>query len=124
MLACTSESNGLQQQALGEGAVEGQRRETVMSTGRGFEGEEEEEERPRTMTHTMRERLSEKNGAHKTVFGVLYNKKFEVRDKALECALLPHQTYKLTRECLVAWVIVERPFAKGFVFLSGVSLSH
>ncbi|CAM9356873.1 unnamed protein product [Scytosiphon promiscuus] len=29
------------------------------------------------MTHTMRERLSEKNGAHKTVFGVLYNKKYE-----------------------------------------------
>lgn len=39
---------------------------------------EEEEPPPRTMTHTMRERLSEKNGPRKTVFGVLSNKKYEV----------------------------------------------
>lgn len=39
---------------------------------------EEEQEPPRMMTHTMRERLSEKNGPHKTVFGVLSNKKYEV----------------------------------------------
>lgn len=39
---------------------------------------QEDEETPKTMTHTMRERLSEKNGAHKTVFGVLSNKKYEV----------------------------------------------
>lgn len=32
-----------------------------------------------TMTHTMRERLSEKNGPHKTVFGVLANEKYKVR---------------------------------------------
>lgn len=40
--------------------------------------EEEEEPPPRIMTHTMRERLSEKNGPRKTVFGVLSNKKYEV----------------------------------------------
>lgn len=43
--------------------------------------EEEEEEPPKTMTHSMRERLSEKNGPRKTVFGVLSNKKYEVRGK-------------------------------------------
>lgn len=32
----------------------------------------------RIITHTMRERLSEKNGPRKTVFGVLSNKKYEV----------------------------------------------
>lgn len=37
------------------------------------------EERPRVMTHSMRERLSEKNGSRKTIFGVLSNKKYEVR---------------------------------------------
>ena len=41
-------------------------------------GLSEEEEPPRIMTHTMRERLSEKNGPRKTVFGVLSNKKYEV----------------------------------------------
>eukprot|EP00904_Undaria_pinnatifida_P013883 jgi/Undpi1/9625/HiC_scaffold_27.g12081.m1 len=35
------------------------------------------EERPRVMTHSMRERLSEKNGSRKTIFGVLSNKKYE-----------------------------------------------
>lgn len=43
----------------------------------------EEKESPRTMTHTMRERLSEKNGPHKTVFGVLSNKKYEVRKECV-----------------------------------------
>lgn len=43
-------------------------------------GEESVNEQPRMMTHTMRERLSEKNGPHKTVFGVLSNKKYEVAD--------------------------------------------
>lgn len=33
------------------------------------------------MTHSMRERLSEKNGSRKTIFGVLSNKKYEVRRK-------------------------------------------
>lgn len=32
-----------------------------------------------TMTHTMRERLSMKNGPHKTVFGVLSNEKYKVQ---------------------------------------------
>lgn len=41
--------------------------------------EESIDEQPRMITHTMRERLSEKNGPHKTVFGVLSNKKYEVR---------------------------------------------
>lgn len=36
------------------------------------------------MTHTMRERLSEKNGSHKTVFGVLSNKKYEVSRLSFE----------------------------------------
>lgn len=49
------------------------------------EEEEEEEEPPRMMTHTMRERLSEKNGPHKTVFGVLSNKKYEVRGSRRGC---------------------------------------
>lgn len=62
-----------------------------MASARGYDGEEEEEEQeqqPRTMTHTMRERLSEKNGAHKTVFGVLHNKKYEVRRANIRSELL------------------------------------
>lgn len=51
----------------------------------GGEEEEEEEEPPRMMTHTMRERLSEKNGHHKTVFGVLSNKKYEVSGSRRGC---------------------------------------
>lgn len=43
------------------------------------EAAERFEEPPKTMTHSMRVRLSEKNGPHKTVFGVLSNKKYQVR---------------------------------------------
>lgn len=51
-----------------------------MANEPGIDGDRlpEEEEPPRIMTHTMRERLSEKNGPRKTVFGVLSNKKYEV----------------------------------------------
>lgn len=48
-------------------------------------GSPEEEEPPKIMTHTMRERLSEKNGPRKTVFGVLSNKKYEV------CGFFSHE---------------------------------
>ena len=50
--------------------------ETEIDSGRL--PEEEAPPPPRIMTHTMRERLSEKNGPRKTVFGVLANKKYEV----------------------------------------------
>ena len=49
-------------------------RRTAMASG----ATERREERPRVMTHSMRERLSEKNGSRKTIFGVLSNKKYEV----------------------------------------------
>lgn len=51
----------------------------VVETGVHSSGLPQEEELPTIMTHTMRERLSEKNGPRKTVFGVLSNKKYEVR---------------------------------------------
>eukprot|EP00903_Cladosiphon_okamuranus_P013384 g12472.t1 len=49
----------------------------AIETGNRIGGLPQEAEPPRIMTHTMRERLSEKNGPRKTVFGVLSNKKYE-----------------------------------------------
>lgn len=42
-----------------------------------------EKERPKYMTLTARERLSEKNGPHKSIFRVLRNEKHEVRNSTL-----------------------------------------
>lgn len=77
----------------GVGGGRGGGGEGVFSSGLPEE-EQEAPRRTRMMTHTMRERLSEKNGPHKTVFGVLSNKKYEVceEDHALRTIQTKHSS--------------------------------